>query len=145
MKGMQKIDRAIEEKMMQYGKMGTEPVDVEIKLTPEEKEEFLNCEKYNSCNYSWGFEGDNLIISYVEETEAVKTAETLSYVLGQDGEIQIGQEYYFGQLWDGEGDGEELLESGAVSPDNENVVAFEILERDPDDICDTIVRVTDIY
>ena len=142
---MKKIDDAIEKKMMETGKMGTEPVDVEIKLTPEEKEEFLNCEKYNSENYYFEFEGDNLMISYREEVQTVKKAETLSYVLGQDGEIQIGQEYYFGQLWDGEGDGEELLESGAVSPDNQKVVAFEILERDPDDICDTLVRVTDIY
>ena len=27
---------------------------------------------------------------------------TLSYVLGQEREIEISQEYYFGQLWDGE-------------------------------------------
>lgn len=66
---------------------------------------------------------------------------TLSYVLGKIEEIQIGQEYYFGQLWDGE----ELLESGAISPDNESTVAFEVLEEDPDDICKTIVKVTDIY
>lgn len=71
---------------------------------------------------------------------------TLSYVLGNIEEIKIGQKYYFGQLWDGEsGDASELLESGAVSPDEENVVAFEVLEEDPDDICKTLVKVTDIY
>lgn len=70
---------------------------------------------------------------------------TLGYILGQEREIEIGQEYHFGQLWDGEGDGEELLESGTVSPDNESVVAFEILEEDPDDICRTLVKVLDIY
>lgn len=70
---------------------------------------------------------------------------TLNYVLGRERKIEIGQEYYFGQLWDGEGDGEELLESGTVSPDEENVVAFEVLEEDPDDICKTLVKVTDIY
>ena len=69
---------------------------------------------------------------------------TLSYVLGQEREIEIGQEYYFGQLWDGEGDGEELLESGAISPDEENVVAFEIVEN-ADDPLETLVKVTDIY
>lgn len=69
---------------------------------------------------------------------------TLSYVLGQEREIEIGQEYYFGQLWDGEGDGEELLESGAVSPDDENVVAFEIVKT-ADDLLQTVVKVTDIY
>ena len=69
---------------------------------------------------------------------------TLSYVLGQEREIEIGQEYYFGQLWDGEGDGEELLESGTVSLDEENVVAFEIVEN-ADDPLKTLVKVTDIY
>ena len=69
---------------------------------------------------------------------------TLSYVLGQEREIEIGQEYYFGQLWDGEGDGEELMESGAVSPDGENVVAFEIVEKAMNPL-ETLVKVTDIY
>lgn len=69
---------------------------------------------------------------------------TLSYVLGREREIEIGQEYYFGQLWDGEGDGEELLESGTVSPDEENVVAFEIVENANDPL-ETLVKVTDIY
>lgn len=69
---------------------------------------------------------------------------TLSYVLGQEREIEIDKEYYFGQLWDGEGDGEELLESGIVSPDEENVVVFEIVEN-ADDPLKTLVKVTDIY
>ena len=69
---------------------------------------------------------------------------TLSYVLGTEREIEIGQECYFGQLWDGKGDGEELLESGAVSPDEENVIAFEVIEN-ADDPLETLVKVTDIY
>lgn len=69
---------------------------------------------------------------------------TLSYIKGYEGEIETGKDYYFGQLWDGNGDGEELLESGAISPDGENVVAFEIKEQ-ADDIMDTIVTVADIY
>lgn len=69
---------------------------------------------------------------------------TLSYVLGQEREIEIGQEYYFGQLWDGEGDGEELMKSGAISPDGENVIAFEVIEN-ADDPLETLVKVTDIY
>ena len=66
---MKKIDKAIEQKMMKFGIMGTEMVTVEINLTPEEKEEFLNCEKYDSGNYSWEFEGNTLVISYTEEAE----------------------------------------------------------------------------
>ena len=55
---------------------------------------------------------------------------TLSYILGTEREIEIGQKYYFGQLWDGEnGDASELLESGAVSPDEENAVAFDVVEK----------------
>lgn len=68
---------------------------------------------------------------------------TLSYILGSE-EIVINKEYYFGQLWDGDGNGEELLESGAISLDNENVVAFEIIEK-ADNILETVVKVTDIY
>lgn len=69
---------------------------------------------------------------------------TLSYVLGYERKIEIGQEYYFGQLWDGEGDGEELMESGTVSPDGENVIAFDVIEN-ADDPLETLVKVTDIY
>ena len=67
---MNKIDRALGEKMMKTGATGTETVTVKINLTEKEKEEFLNdCEKYNSRNYSWEFEENTLIISYQEETE----------------------------------------------------------------------------
>ena len=70
---------------------------------------------------------------------------TLSYVLGQEREIEIDKEYYFGQLWDGEnGDANELLESGAVSPDGENVIAFEVIENAENPL-ETLVKVTDIY
>lgn len=69
---------------------------------------------------------------------------TLNYILDQERKIEIGQEYYFGQIWDGEGDGEELLESGSVSPDDENVVAFKIVKT-ADDLLQTVVKVTDIY
>ena len=59
--------------------------------------------------------------------------------------IDIGMVGRFGELFDGDsGDGDELLEDGTVSPDNENVVAFEIVERD-DNWWDTLVKVTDIY
>lgn len=68
-KDMKKIDDAIEKKMMESGAMGTEPVTVRIKLTAEEREQFLSCDKYDSENYSWEFEENALIISYTEEVE----------------------------------------------------------------------------
>lgn len=70
---------------------------------------------------------------------------TLSYILGTEQEIEVGAELYFGQIWDGEdGDGNELLKSGSVSPDGENVVEFEVVEE-AEDLMDTLVKVTDIY
>lgn len=69
---------------------------------------------------------------------------SLSYVMGNEKEIKVGEEYYFGELWDGNGDGQELLESGAVSIDDEHVVTFEIVEED-EDILNTLVKVADIY
>ena len=64
-------------------------------------------------------------------------------------EIVIGMETRFADLWDGNGNGIELLQSGAISPDNENVVSFEVIEcrnaDDIDDILEAIVKVTDIY
>lgn len=70
---------------------------------------------------------------------------TLSYVLGTEDTIEAGREYYFGQLWDGDGDGEELLESGAIAvyQDSEYIVDFEILEA-AEDILKTRVKVTGI-
>ena len=59
-------------------------------------------------------------------------------------EIRIGMEIRFAELWDGNGDGEELLYSGAISPDNENVVGFVIVEN-AGNILDTVVKVIDIY
>lgn len=71
---------------------------------------------------------------------------TLSYVLGNNGTIETGKTYYFGQLWDGNGDGEELLESGAIAvyqDDEEFIVDFEILES-AEDILQTRVKVIGI-
>lgn len=62
-----KIDQAIEKEAMKTGKMGTEPVTVEMALTSEEIEEFRNLEKYDSKNYFWEVEDNTLRISYAEE------------------------------------------------------------------------------
>lgn len=71
---------------------------------------------------------------------------TLSYVLGDNDTIETGKTYYFGQLWDGDGDGEELLKSGAIAvyqDGEEFIVDFEILES-AEDILQTRVKVTGI-
>ena len=57
--------------------------------------------------------------------------------------------YYFGQLWDGEGDGEELLESGVIyikQNGYEYGVNFRVTQKE-ENINDTLVFVTsiDIY
>lgn len=62
-----KIDQAIEKEAIKTGKMGTEPVTVEMALTSGEIEEFRNLEKYDSKNYFWEVEDNTLRISYTEE------------------------------------------------------------------------------
>ena len=69
---------------------------------------------------------------------------TLSFDKGFEEETIIGNQYYFGQLWDGNGDCNELLDSSSVSPNNEDIVEFKILERNVNPL-DTVVKVTDIY
>ena len=64
---MERIDREIERKMMDTGRMGTETVTVEIHLSDEEKEMFREIEKYDSEHYFWEFDGNELTISYTEE------------------------------------------------------------------------------
>lgn len=70
---------------------------------------------------------------------------TLSYVGAVVEEIRVGETYYFGQLWDGDGDGVELLESGAIAVYNEEaedweVVDFEIVKEN-NDLLQTEVKV----
>lgn len=75
---------------------------------------------------------------------------TYSYGYKPSQPIEIGTTYLFGQLWDGSGDGEELLESGCVyvlgAPDpifNGDVVNFEVLEM-KEAIMGTLVKVVSI-
>ena len=74
----------------------------------------------------------------------MKKMKTLSFDKGFEEKITIGKQYYFGQLWDGNGDANNLLDECSVSPDNINGVEFEILERNENPL-DTVVEVTDIY
>lgn len=65
---VEKIDRAIEERALKTGAMGSESVDVAIQLTEEEKEIFKTIDKYDNEHYFWSFDDDNtLSISYREE------------------------------------------------------------------------------
>lgn len=73
---------------------------------------------------------------------------TLSYMYAQTETIKIGKSYYFGQLWEGTGDGDELLEDGAIAIydidiSDYRIVDFSIKENNPD-ILQVIVEVTDI-
>lgn len=51
---------------------------------------------------------------------------TLSYIYGFEDEITIGNTYYFGQLWDGDGDGLELFRSGAVAIYDQDTEEFKV-------------------
>lgn len=58
-------------------------------------------------------------------------------------------EVRFAELWDGDGDGQELLDSGAIAvwdeeTETESIVGFEIAEPD-EDVLNVLVRVTDLY
>lgn len=64
---MKKIDNAIEKEMMEGGVMGNESVTVNIDLTDDEKEEFMDSQKYDTDHYFWEFDGKMLTISYTEE------------------------------------------------------------------------------
>lgn len=75
---------------------------------------------------------------------------TLSYINATIEDVIVGEIYYFGQLWDGNGGdsrGRELLESGCVAlyQDNYNcvIVDFDIVLNSRD-ILETFVKVTDI-
>lgn len=61
--------------------------------------------------------------------------------------FEIGKEYRFGEIWDGDGgdeEGERLLQEGTVSPDNKHIIAFSVVTPS-EYILNNIVRVTDIY
>ena len=71
--------------------------------------------------------------------------------------VRVGMVVPFKCLWDGNGEGKELLLSGAISPDDYNIVGFEIVDEKIDiktieetdeedlDLFDILVRITDIF
>lgn len=68
---------------------------------------------------------------------------TLNYIRGKREEIQVGKLLYFGQVWDGIGDGEGLLEDGCIAV-GEDEVKFKVVGKNKN-VMDTIIRITDIY
>ena len=79
--------------------------------------------------------------------------ETLSYYIGKEREIEIGEEHYLGQLWDGSGDVEDIIEEDGqgcvwVGDDEDGkpvIVGFTYEELDQERLMDTVVTVTDIF
>ena len=68
---------------------------------------------------------------------------TITYVYGEKEGIELGNTYYFGEIWDGIGDGEELLKSGTISLDDV-LIDFEVIEENTN-ILKSIVEVIGLY
>ena len=64
--------------------------------------------------------------------------------------LKVGEEIRFADLWQsGDGDEEELLDSGCVWIANDEndapvIADFEILQKDEENLINTLVKVTDI-
>lgn len=64
--------------------------------------------------------------------------------------IEVGETYRFAYLWSGDGDEEEILESGAMSIGydkelDEFIIAdFEIIDKDEENPIDSIIKITDL-
>ena len=61
------IEETIEREKMKTGKMGSEVVSATIRMTNKELEIFKDIDLFNSENYSWEIEDNNLIINYTED------------------------------------------------------------------------------
>lgn len=73
---------------------------------------------------------------------------TLGYKSEMVQDVEIGNAYFFGELWDGDGEGEELLESGSIAMVDEDgediIVDFELEGEVEEVIADTLVLVTSL-
>ena len=61
------IERAIEREIERKGAIGTESVSVKLELTDEELDIFRNIDLFDTENYAWEIEDNNLYITYTEE------------------------------------------------------------------------------
>ena len=66
------IERAIEREIERKGAMGTESVSVKLELTDEELDIFRNIDLFDTENYAWEIEDNNLYITYTEEKKKKK-------------------------------------------------------------------------
>lgn len=68
---------------------------------------------------------------------------TLSYVNRTGKEIEEGKAYHFGEIWDGDGDGEQLLKDGCLytySEGEEILIEFNVLQYSVD-ILEVLVEI----
>ncbi len=72
------------------------------------------------------------------------TIPTLSYIEQTSNYIETNYIYRFGEVWNGEGDGKESLYSESISPDNEHIIDFIVMEEDEDDILESKILITNI-
>ena len=63
---VERLERAIEEKRMATGAMGTEVTSVTIKVTKEEIDEIIEAIEGNE-HYNWEFEEDEITVTYTEQ------------------------------------------------------------------------------
>ena len=61
------IEETIEREKMKTGKMASEVVSATIRMTDRELDIFKNIDLFDSENYSWEIEDNNLIINYTED------------------------------------------------------------------------------
>lgn len=64
---IEKIKEAIEIEKIKTGKMGSEVVSATIRMTDEELDIFKGIDLFDSENYSWEIEDNNLTINYTED------------------------------------------------------------------------------
>lgn len=111
-------------------------------MTDQEYYQLIKSENGNA--YYQDFEDENGNEIEFDEEGYISTAKkikSLSYIYGKE-YVQVGKVSYFGEIWDGEGDGNELLESGSIFI-GDVCCEFTVVERN-EDILKTIVSINDL-
>lgn len=142
---VERIMNEIDKKMLETGAMGSETVTVRLEVTEEEFQTLTGEEKF-----SYDYEDGILEVTTSEnQLNDAKVVKTESYILGSKNYVEVGEEYYLGQLVDGSEDLESILDSETVAMYTEDgkqvVVDFKVINKNEDDLLKTEVKVTDIY